>query len=204
MSPEEKAAADAQTQQQTKVAEGQIEAAHARQAAAAEIQAQSMAEHQSRLDSEVLGGPAGAAVHGTVPSRPQPGALDQLKHTARAFTNVSGLLGVGSGFASGASDPAERARIQAGERATRDAARRSYLAAQPFPATITRVPCRGVTQHLDVARFLADSGLSARPDLAFGVYRVPDRISPRTPRRPLSPGLTPASTECAAPSARYC
>ena len=97
---------------------------------------------------------------------------------------MSGLLGVGSGFASGASDPAERARIQAGERATRDAARRSYLAAQPFPATITRVPCRGVTQHLDVARFLADSGLSARPDLVFGVYRVPDRISPRTPRRP--------------------
>ena len=108
------------------------EAAHARQAAAAEIQAQSTAEHQSRLDSEVLGGPAGAAVHGTVPSRPQPGALDQLKHTARAFTNVSGLLGVGSGFASGASDPAERARIQAGERATRDAARGPTLRRNRF------------------------------------------------------------------------
>ena len=83
--------------------------------------------------------------------------------------------------ASGVSDPAERARIQAAERATRDAARRPYLAAQPFPATVTRVPCRGATQHQDVARFLAGSGLAARPDLVFGVYRVPDRISPRTP-----------------------
>jgi hypothetical protein len=181
MSPEEKAAADAAMARQTQIAEAQIEAAHARQAAAAEIQEQSQAEHQARLDAEVLGGPAGAAVHGTVPSGPQPGALAQMKDTARAFTNLSGLLGFGSGFAPGISDPAERARVQAGERAARDAARRPYLAAQPFPATITRVPCRGGTQHEDVARFLAASGLAAQPDLVFGVYRVPDRISPRTP-----------------------
>jgi hypothetical protein len=107
--------------------------------------------------------------------------LDQIKDTARAFTNVSGLLGFSSGFAAGGSDPAERARVQAGERAARDAARRPYLAAQTSPATITRVPCRGATQHEDVARFLADGGLAARPDLVFGLYRVPDRISPRTP-----------------------
>jgi hypothetical protein len=104
-----------------------------------------------------------------------------MKDTARALTNVSGLLGFGSGFATGISDPVERARVQASERTARDAARRPHLAAQPFPATITRVPCRGATQHQDVARFLADSGLAARPDLVFGVYRVPDRISPRTP-----------------------
>ena len=181
MSPEEKAAYDARMQEQVKIGEAHIAAAHARQAAADQTQEQAQAERQGGLDSEVLGGPAGAAVHGTVPTGPQPGALDQLKHTARAFTNVSGLLGFGSGFASGVSDPAERARIQAGERATRDAARRPYLAAQPFPATVTRVPCRGATQHQDVARFLAGSGLAARPDLVFGVYRVPDRISPRTP-----------------------
>jgi hypothetical protein len=53
----------------------------------------------------VLGGPAGAAVHGTVPSGPQPGALAQMKDTARAFTNVTGLLDFGSGFAPGISDP---------------------------------------------------------------------------------------------------
>jgi hypothetical protein len=53
----------------------------------------------------VLGGPAGAAVHGAVPSGPQPGVLDQMKDTARAFTNVSGLLGFGSGFAAGGTRP---------------------------------------------------------------------------------------------------
>ena len=181
MSPEEKAAADAQMDRRTQIAATQIEAAHAAQAASVAAQEQSRAEHQARLDAEVLGGPAGAAVHGTVPSGPQPGALAQMKDTARAFTNVSGLLGFGSGFAPGVSDPAERARVQAGERAARDAARRPYLAPRPFPATITRVPCRGATQHHDIARFLAESGLAARPDLVFGVYRVPDRISPRTP-----------------------
>ncbi len=181
MSPEEKAAADAEMHRRTQIAATQIEAAHAAQAASVAAQEQSRAEHQARLDTEVLGGPAGAAVHGTVPSGPQPGVLDQMKHTARAFTNVSGLLDFGSGFAPGISDPAERARVQAGERAARDAARSPYLAPRPFPATITRVPCRGATQHQDVARFLAGSGLAARPDLVFGVYRVPDRISPRTP-----------------------
>ena len=180
MSPEEKAAYDARMQEQVKIGEAHIAAAHARQAAADQIQEQAQAERQGGCDSEVLGGPAGAAVHGTVPTGPRPGALDQLKHTARAFTNVSGLLGFGSGFASGVSDPAERARIQAGE--PRPAMPRAGL---PCGATVSgdghASAVSGRTQHQDVARFLAGSGLAARPDLVFGVYRVPDRISPRAP-----------------------
>jgi hypothetical protein len=113
MSPEEKAAADAEMARRTEIAAGQIEAAHAAQAASLAAQEQSRAEHQARLDAEVLGGPAGAAVHGAVPSGPQPGVLDQIRDTARALTSVSGLLGVGSGFAPGISDHAERARVQA-------------------------------------------------------------------------------------------
>jgi hypothetical protein len=181
LSPEQKAAADADMSRRAQIAQAQIEAAQAAQAGAAQAQEHSRAEHQARLDEEVLGGPAGAAVHGSVPSGPQPSALDQLKHSARAFTDVRGLLGVGSGFAPGISDPAERARVQAGERAARDAARRPYAAPQPWPVAITRVPCRGASQHQDVARFLAASGLAVHPELVFGVYRVPDRISPRTP-----------------------
>jgi hypothetical protein len=177
MSPEEKAAAERRVQEGM----AQIEAAKARQAAVVETQEQSGAEHQARLDEEVLGGPAGAAVHGTVPSGPQPGLAEQMKHTARAFTDVRGLLGIGSGFAPDIDDPAERARVQANERAARDAARRPYVAPQPWPVTITRVPCRGAAQLQDVIWYLADSGLAAHPELVFGVYRVPDRISPRTP-----------------------
>jgi hypothetical protein len=204
MSPEDKAAADAEMHRREQVAAGQMEAAQAGLADSVAAQEQSRAEHQARLDAQVLGGPAGAAMHGTVPSGPQPGVLAQMKDTARSLSNVSGLLGFGSGFAPGISDPVERVRMQASERAARDAARRPYVAERPFPATITRVPCRGATQHHDVAEFLAHSGLAARPDLVFGVYRVPDRVSPRTPggeaRRYVewdvvhAPGVPPAPT----------
>ncbi len=54
-----------------RLAADQLEAAQAVSVAAQE---QSRTEHQARLDAEVLGGPAGAVVHGTVPSGPQPGA----------------------------------------------------------------------------------------------------------------------------------
>lgn len=179
LTPEEKAAADAEGARRAEIAAAQIEAAHAAGAAGLASQEQSRIDHQARLDAEVLGGPAGAAVHGT--AAPPPGMLDQLKHTARAFTDVSAWLGVSAGFPTGIKDPVERARVQAGERAAGDAGRRPYLAPQPHPVTITRVPCRGATQHRDIARFLARSGFTARPDLVFGTYRVPDRISPRTP-----------------------
>jgi hypothetical protein len=137
----------------------------------------------------VLGGPAGEAVHGTVPSGPQPGLMDQMKHTARAFTDVPAFSASAavSPLASTiqrsapACKPAERARVQASERAARDDARLPYVAPQPWPVTITRVPCRGATALQDVAGHLADSKLAAHPELVFGVYRVPDRISPRTP-----------------------
>lgn len=64
MSPEEKAAADAEMARRAQIAAGQLEATQATSVAAQE---QSRTEHQSRLDAEVLGVPAGAAVHGTVP-----------------------------------------------------------------------------------------------------------------------------------------
>lgn len=179
MSPEERAAEDAKMARIQANAQQVIDAAHARQAEADDINRNAAAEYEAQR-AEVLGGPAGAAVHG-ISTGPPPSTFDQLKHTAKAFTDVKNLLGVGSGFPPGIDDPTERARVQAGERAARDTARRPYLAPQPYPVAITRVPCRGATQHQDVARFLGERGLAARPDLVFGLHRVPDRISPRTP-----------------------
>jgi hypothetical protein len=43
---------------------------------------------------------------------------------------------------------------------------------------ISRIATRGATQVDEVIAFLRSSGLGARPDLVYGVYRVPDRISP--------------------------
>ena len=79
-------------------------------------------------------------------------------------------------------DPAERARIAAEQRAARDAARRPFVAPSSGPIVMTRVATRGATQLEEVLAHLASTGLAARPDLVYGVYRVPDRISgPLTP-----------------------
>lgn len=75
-------------------------------------------------------------------------------------------------------DPARRAEISAGERAARDEARAPYRAPQQIPIAFTRLATRGKTQLAEVVAHLQTSGLSARPDHIYGVYRVPDRISP--------------------------
>ena len=64
------------------------------------------------------------------------------------------------------------------ELAPRDAAREPYLATARPPLRISRIVTRGKTQARDVAEHLAACGLAARPDLVYGVYRVPDRIRP--------------------------
>ena len=72
----------------------------------------------------------------------------------------------------------DRHRQATFERATRDAARQPYLAAQRSPVVFSRLATRGRTQLETVATYLAATGLAARPELVYGVYRVPDRISP--------------------------
>lgn len=173
MAPEERAAEDATLAAVHAKAQEQIEAAHRQLADVEETNKRTAAERE-----HVLGGPAGESLHGnSVPMS----ALDQLGHTTRAFADVKNLLGVGSGYFDGPTDPRERQQIQAAERAARDIARQPYRASQPAPVVITRIPSRGSTQHDDVVRYLTERGLAAAPDLVFGLYRVPDRINPRTP-----------------------
>ena len=64
------------------------------------------------------------------------------------------------------------------ERAARDSARQPYLAEQRAPVVFARLATRGTTQIEEVTAYLASSGLAGRPDLVYGLYRVPDRISP--------------------------
>jgi hypothetical protein len=76
------------------------------------------------------------------------------------------------------SGPVDRATQAAAERAARDTARAPYLAPEPAPVAFARLATRGKTQVEEVASYLASSGLAARPDLVYGVYRVPDHIHP--------------------------
>ena len=143
-----------------------------------------MAQQQGFAASEahrVLDGPAGDFLYG-------PSAADQmatfqtggiggvLKMTAGQFGKE--LKGAYTGPPKHEKDRALAGQIGAQERAQRDAARAPYLAPDRWPVSISRIATRGHTQVAEVIAYLRTSGLGARPDLVYGVYRVPDRISP--------------------------
>ncbi len=68
------------------------------------------------------------------------------------------------------------------ELAAREQARTTYLSPHRAHVAFTRIAAEGKTQIAEVAAYLGASGLSARPDLVYGVSRVPDRISPTSMR----------------------
>jgi hypothetical protein len=162
------------------------------QVAAAQAQTEANWEATRVADEarRVLGGPAGHRLYGgEVRDAASPGDLqaqimeqgawgvmqqmrsggqEELKDRIRGALNVEDPE---------IDDPAERARVSAAERAARDEARAPYVALDPLPIAITRIPTRGGTQVQEVLGFLRANGLAARPDHVFGVYRVPDRIS---------------------------
>jgi len=143
------------------------------------------AQEQAIAQSEahrVLDGPAGDFLYG-------PSATAQM--AALQTGGIKGALSMsakqfgkemkssyGSDVAKHEKDRGLAAQIGAQERAARDAARAPYLAPDRWPVQISRVATRGSTQVDEVIAFLRSSGLGARPDLVYGVYRVPDRISP--------------------------
>ena len=102
-----------------------------------------------RLIAKVLQGPAGEELHGVVKAPKRPAPID---------------------------DPAAWEAQAAAERAARDEVRAPYLAPERAPVRIARVLAQERTQAREVGEYLASSGLAGRPDLVYGVYRVPDAI----------------------------
>jgi hypothetical protein len=193
MSPDEQLAAE------TTMAQRQAADAARREQALAQADAahaQSQRETIDRRYSQVLDGPAGDHIHGKLAVPPSPSeiaanpqsvgdgfrqAFRGLADTAKDLADPKGLLGIGSDMTAGIADPVERVAVAADERRRRDDARAAYLASPVPPVAITRIATRGRTQYDDVAQFLASTGIAARPDLVYGVFRVPDRISPLMP-----------------------
>lgn len=184
LSPEQRAAYEANM---ARVAQGQAES----QAAYAEARA---INEQAR----VLDGPAGDYVHGramddsmspeAIQARMAEGGLGAILKEQFSQTGADLKAAVGDVASSGKvdeiTDPDERARVAAEHDAARRAARQPYLGPSTPQVAIARVATRGATQVAEVVEHLRRTGLAARPDRVFGVYRVPDRISP---------GLTPQS-----------
>lgn len=150
----------------------------ANQVQAAAAQQQGLAASEAH---RVLDGPAGEFLYG-------PSATDQLaalqtgglggmlKMTAQQFGKE--LKGAYDAGPKHEKDRDLAFQIATQERAQRDAARAPYLAPDRWPVSISRIATRGHTQVAEVIAHLRSSGLGARPDLVYGVYRVPDRISP--------------------------
>ena len=95
----------------------------------------------------------------------------------RATTSTACTCPARCARAAGAGRPVGRPRGTGRGRArARDEARVPFLAPARVPVEITRLATREKTQLDEVAAYLGSSGLAARPDLVFGVYRVPDHI----------------------------
>ena len=151
----------------------------------AQAEAEVVAAQKEVLDRELarraLYGPAGEHVYGALPTADAlnvsvEGSLASAKEQFRdVLRNPLGSRrpppppGAPTG-------PVDREQQAAAERAARDADRAPYLAPDRPPLSITRLATREKTQRGEVSAYLGSSGLSARPDLVYGVYRVPDHI----------------------------
>jgi hypothetical protein len=175
LTPEQRAAYDANT---ARVEAGRHEAEASWQAA-------------KELDdaSRPLKGPAGRYLYGAgMGDVGSPAEIEALVQEQGVFAAAKQLraaqhgdLGAGARQAlnrpavAQLSDPAERARVAASERAGRDAARAPFVAGVAPQVAFTRIATRGGTQLAEVLAWLGDSGLG--PTDLYGLYRVPDRIS---------------------------
>ncbi|MDQ6526213.1 hypothetical protein RB608_21520 [Nocardioides sp. LHD-245] len=129
----------------------------------------------------VLLGPAGEHLYGPMPDREAMTTVDlgaQLAQARAGFgqalrETVRGRTAPVPPVAAVSADPAVQA---AHERAGRDEARTPYLAPDRSPVVLTRV-ATGRQQPLEeLAAWLGSSGLAGRPDLVYGVARVPDHV----------------------------
>ena len=168
------------------------------QVAQAEAEAQESWQGAKAISDKVrvLDGPAGRYLYGLgMDDVPSPDEINALAAEKGAWAVVQEMRARQKGEFKTAlkqsfnvapvkqeDDPAERVRIASEERAARDAARAPYNAPAPAEIAFTRIATRGGTQVEELLAYLRASGLAARPDHVFGVYRVPDRISgPLTP-----------------------
>nr|MBA3283090.1 hypothetical protein [Acidimicrobiia bacterium] len=176
-------------------------------------------EHAQRIRARPLQGAAGEYLYG--PAQ-YPGvdpnelmrmnAAEQMEWSAQqakvaldgVFRNPFGRKSPGHAPPAKADDRPPREVMEA-ECSARAQARVPYLAPERLPVMITRLATRGKWQVEEVLAYLASSGLGGRPDLVYGLYRVPDRISPTTfgseKRQVVEWDVVHAATEALPPAA---
>ncbi len=135
----------------------------------------------SERERRVLLGPAGEHLYGPMPDREAMTTVDigaQLAQARAGFgqalrESVRGRPAPLPPTPPVSADPAVQ---WAHEQAARDEARTPYLAPHRSPVLITRIAADRKRPLEDLAAWLGSSGLAGRPDLVYGVARVPDHL----------------------------
>lgn len=131
--------------------------------------------------SRVLLGPAGDHLYGPLPTAAELTRMDVAHEVSRAAKGVADALRETVKGRSAPPPPrppvsSDRATQEAHERAERERARAPYLAPGRNPVIVTRVPTERSNPIAGLAAWLGTSGLAVRPDLVYGVARVPDHL----------------------------
>ncbi|TWG91127.1 hypothetical protein L615_008300000050 [Nocardioides sp. J9] len=139
---------------------------------------QTIADARAR---RVLLGPAGEHLYGPLPDRENMlsfGIGAHLRLAADGFRDALSETVHGRSLPPPPAPPvsADPATQAAHERAGRDEARTPYLADGRSPVVVTRITTDPKRSLEELAAWLGSSGLSGRPDLVYGVARVPDHV----------------------------
>jgi hypothetical protein len=155
------------------------------EATMAEAQA-NMAANADRIIEEelarrVLLGPAGDYLYGPLPDRERLTDLSFSTQWAASKAEFAATLRNPFGRKPLPPPPqppvsGDRDQQLAHERGVRDEARTPYLSPTRMPVVLTRIATDRKRSLEDLASWLGAAGLSARPDLVYGVYRVPDHV----------------------------
>lgn len=135
---------------------------------------------ESERERRVLFGPAGDWLYGPLPDRERMTDLDVHNQIAASRAELKATLRnpLGRKQAPPTAPPvgADPGRHAALELAQREEARTPYLAPERQPIVFTRIATEPRSSVEQLCAWLGSSGLAGRPDLVYGVARVPDHL----------------------------
>lgn len=128
----------------------------------------------------VLFGPAGDWLYGPLPDRERITDTNVLNQLAASKAELKATLRNPLGRKPAPAIPppvsADPGQQAAHELAQREEARTPYLAPERQSVTFTRIATEPKTSVEQLCAWLGSSGLAGRPDLVYGVARVPDHL----------------------------
>ncbi|NYJ03482.1 hypothetical protein HNR19_004180 [Nocardioides thalensis] len=146
----------------------------------ATVAANADAAIEREMERRVLFGPAGDWLYGPLPDRERMTDMNLQHQLAYSKAELKATLRNPLGRKPApvapppvSADPGEQA---AHELAQREEARTPYLSPERQPITFTRIATEPRSSVEQLCAWLGSSGLAGRPDLVYGVARVPDHL----------------------------